>query len=108
MQAGKLQHYVTFQKRVVDAVRDEIGGEVESWPDFKKKWVGMRQLSTKEVFEAAQLQAKVSHLLWGRYDGTLTRLHRIQYGLRIFHIVSITNPDERRRKMEIRCMEELK
>ena len=104
MNSGRFRHRLTIQKK--SEAPEAIGGTVETWTTDFTRWGHIRPLSSREVFEADQLQTRQSHMVTLRYASTVSTQHRIVTQSRIFHIMSVKNPDERRRVTELGCMEE--
>lgn len=104
MNSGRNRHRLTIQKKTETA--DAIGGTIETWVTDFSRWGHVRPLSGREVFEADQLQTRQSHMISLRFTSSISTQNRILHRSRLFHIMSVRNPDERERVTELGCMEE--
>ena len=104
MNSGRYRHRITIQKKT--EARDAIGGTVETWTTDFSRWGHIRPLSGREVFEAEQLQTRQSHMISLRFTASISTQNRILFQSTLFHIMSVKNPDVRKRVTELGCMEE--
>ena len=106
IRAGRLRNTVEVQQRT--SVRDASGGESVTWLTLTTISAGIVPLSGRERLLADQVQGDVSHRITIRnYADGLTPKYRFKFGSRIFNISSIINVNERNRKMECLCNEEV-
>jgi len=100
IKSGKLRFRVNIQ-RVTQTV-DAVGQPGESWATLATVWADINSYSSlangREFTQADAIAANVSHIVKMRYYAGLTPKDRIQYGSRIFEIVSLANTDERNRE----------
>lgn len=104
MQAGTLRHRVTIQ--ALSAQRDDHGGIVETWVPVLSVWASVEPLRSQEIFRAQQVDARLTHRVTMRYQAGLTSAMRLVHNHRVLLIISIANPDERNRMVEILAMED--
>jgi SPP1 family predicted phage head-tail adaptor len=105
MNSGQLRHRIEIQAK--QESRDSRGGVVESWNTVGLRWASIEPLRPRELFQAQQVNARVSHRILMRHYAGLTDQHRLRLGSRIFHLMSPLNINERRRMSELLAMEEL-
>lgn len=103
MRIGSLRHRITIQK--FDKVDDGGGGYEETWVAVATVSASVSPLQGKERYEAQQIQSSLSHKIKMRYrDGILPTM-RVLFGARIFNIISVIDPDERHRELDLLCEE---
>jgi SPP1 family predicted phage head-tail adaptor len=104
VQSGQLRQRIEIQAKV--ETRDTRGGVIETWSTVGLRWASIEPLRPRELFQAQQVDARVSHrVIMRHYDG-LTDEHRLKLGMRIFHLMSPLNINERRRVTELMAMEQ--
>jgi SPP1 family predicted phage head-tail adaptor len=101
--AADLRQRVELQACV--ATRDIIGGLVETWTTTATVWAQVRQASGRELWRRQQMQATAAWTISLRYRAELTTKHRVVYDGRTFEVRAVTDPDERRRFLELACEE---
>ena len=104
MNSGRYRHRVTIQEKVV--TKDAVGGILETWGTAFTRYAKIRPLTSREVFEADQLQTRQSHAIDFRFSSVVSTQHRVAFKARIFLIKSVSNPDERQQVTLLGCMEE--
>ena len=62
-------------------------------------------MSGTELVEAQQTAAEVSHQVRMRYRDDVNAEHRVVHRGRNLNILSVTDPDERRRELILLCKE---
>lgn len=103
MKSGQLRHRVTVQSLTV--TQDEYGAPVETWTTMATVWVSIEPLEGREYFAARQVNAEVTGRIRMRYLPGVLPSMRVLYGTRTFNILSIINPDERKRMTELMVQE---
>lgn len=122
LQAGKLRHHIAIQAKTHG--RNDSGDVVEVWATRAfRAWASVEPLKGRELFTAQQVDARLTHRVMLRYLPGITAEHRILHGLpddpvegasdtelrelgvRILHILSVVDQDERHRMLELMCME---
>ena len=104
MQAGALRQRLQIQAKV--ETRDSRGGVIETWSTVAERWGMITPLRMREIFQAQQVEARVSHRITLRYYAGLTNQHRVVHEQRVFHIQPPINVNERNRETELLAMEE--
>ena len=105
MRAGLLRHRLTIQ--TLSRTQNAFDEWVESWTDWATVWGSIEANSGKRYFEAKQANSEVEGLIRIRYrDGVLPTM-RMAWGDRIFKIISIVHPFERKRELHILYKEAL-
>lgn len=74
-------------------------------PDPIMQGASIRQLNGREQAESQQMKATATHEVKMRYYAGLTPQHRLRWGIRTFHIVSVNNVEEANVNHELRCLE---
>lgn len=107
MRAGQLRHRIAIQEST--DTPDGAGGFTSSWADIS----GMESvpaaiwpLSSKESLDSMKLELSVTHKIRIRYRSGITAKNRIKFGSRYFNIISLINPDERNRILDILAIED--
>ena len=103
MNAGSLRH--RFAIKTAQETTDSFGVTVETPITFATVWASIEPLSGRELFQAQQVQAEVTHRVRMRYLAGVTAKMKGYYGTREFQILSVANRDERNRELEIMCKE---
>lgn len=114
MRAGKLRHRIQIQSRG-DDTRDTHGGVVEMWTTDATVWGSVEPLQGRELFEAQQIQSRVTVRIRMRHYAGLTAAHRL---CRItedtdgnvtvrgtYNIEAILDVESRGIEMEVLCTE---
>lgn len=104
MNSGALRHRLHIQSKT--ETRDARGGVIETWTTVAERWGMISPLRMREIFQAQQVEARVSHRITLRYYAGLTNQHRVVHENRIFHIQPPINVNERNRETELLAMEE--
>jgi SPP1 family predicted phage head-tail adaptor len=104
MKAGELKRHVTIEK--LDGTRDGFGQEIPSWVSFAAGiWCKIEPLTGREIFNAQQVQAEVTHRITMRYLSGVVAKMRINWNGRIFDIHSVRNLNEQSREIELLALE---
>ena len=110
--AGELRTRVTIQSEV--QVADSGGGAYHAWSTVATTWAKVEPLSGRELLQAEQLQSEVTHLITIRYRSGLHAGMRViegepdtadepSGGGLVWNIRTVTNPDQHKRWLELRC-----
>ena len=105
MRAGLLKHNITIQEEV--ETPDGMGGFSVSWSDVFNARAAIWPLSSKESLDSMKLELQVTHKIRIRYRSGITAKNRILFGTRTFNIISLINPDERNRMLDILATEDI-
>lgn len=105
MEAGKLRHRVTIQKR--SRAQDPSGEESDVFTAIAEVWASVEPLTGREQFTAQQILSEVTHRIRMRYIPgiTVSARDRIVYGTRLFDIQFPANLEERNKELEITAKE---
>lgn len=102
--AGVLKHPLIVE--AFSVVRQPDFTNKPVWtPDPIAQGASIRQLNGREQAESQQLKATATHEVKMRYYAGLTPQHRLKWGTRTFHIVSVDNIEEANVNHELRCRE---
>lgn len=102
---SKFRRYITFQS---PAYTTDAAGEnvISSWNDEFDRWSAIETLSGKEFLAAFhQVTANQGQKITLWYSPDISPDWRIQYGSRIFKIVSIAHDEDSLRQTEIMATE---
>jgi SPP1 family predicted phage head-tail adaptor len=104
MQAGKLRHRVTFQRRT--AAQDTIGEREHEWIDVMPVWAWLRPATGREIIASGGPLNEAPHRVTTRFYAAIDDVKlRIKFGDRIFNIHSKSNFEERGIFVEFLAME---
>ena len=98
-----LKKRVTVQN--VTRTADGQGGFTETWTDHADVWCSIEPVKAWERYQAAQLQAPVTHKIVMRYNRGVTPASRLKFGDRIFNVKEVINRMEESRFLDIRAVE---
>lgn len=104
MRAGELRHSVAIQSSTES--RDSYDVDY-SWATDATVRASITPLSGDETIVADQEQSTATHKIIIRNFAGLTPNHRLLFGTRVFNIVSMLNTDERNRRMQLMCTEDV-
>ncbi len=94
MRSGQLRHRLILQSKF-SVARDTYGAETVTWGTEKEVWGSIEPLTSREDFQAQQMQSDDTHKMSRRYLDRVRPDWRIKFGTRIFDIKSVINPEER-------------
>jgi len=105
MQAGRLRHQVTIKYK--ETTQNDLGEEVIVWTDLVTVWAGVEPLRGREYMDSRQAQADVDTRIRMRYqEGVTVRpSHRVYFGSRVYEVISVIDPQERNRDLQLMCRE---
>jgi SPP1 family predicted phage head-tail adaptor len=103
MKAGELNKRVELQYST--RVPDGLGGYTTTWVRAATVFAAIWPTSANEITAANATSMVVSHRIRIRYRNGLKSSWRIKFGLRYFNIVSIVNPNEQNRLLDLMCKE---
>ncbi len=103
--AGLLRHEITIEQPTRTA--DAFGETLLTWTTFATTRASVEPISGRELTQAAQVQANYTHRVTIRHRDGLKVDMRIRHRGRVLNIVSIGDIEERERRMEILCREEV-
>lgn len=103
--AGLFRHYMTIQEASIS--RSAMGTEIKTWGTLAQVWAEIRPIRGGEAVEAQQDWSTVQCRIRIRHRTDVTPQMRIVYGSRLFEILAVTDPAERREILELTCTEQL-
>jgi SPP1 family predicted phage head-tail adaptor len=92
MRIGDLRHRVTLQSATL--APDGMGGNTATWAHVADVYAAIWPTSAKEQVAGGQTSLEVIHRVRIRYRLNLKASWRLKYGDRYFAIVSVINPNE--------------
>jgi SPP1 family predicted phage head-tail adaptor len=98
---GRLRHRVTLQTQGTRTANADGQLAVGGWTDVGTYWAEVRPLSGRELANAAQIKATVTHSVTMRYSGLIDATSRILFGARIFSVLSVLNAAEKNRRYDL-------
>jgi len=104
MRAGALNKRVIIERKT-DA-RGTYGEPVATWATLLTVWAGIKPVSGNEQVQGGQLDATATHSITMRHTDILST-DRINFGGRIFNIVSVLDQEERGRELKIMAIEDV-
>lgn len=104
--AGDLTQRITLQT-ATEGIADDYGAKALTWGNVTVLWAQVRPLSGREIFQAAQAGAEVSHEVRFRWRSGITPKDRFKLGTRTLNIVSLLNEDEANAIGHALCIEEI-
>lgn len=102
MNAGKLRHRVTIQKKTV--VRDTYGGETVTWADVATVWAEVAPIGGREYYGAGQTLAESTFTVTMRYRSDIVPAWRLMHGTKVYEIMVVI-PDVKHTELLIGCRE---
>jgi SPP1 family predicted phage head-tail adaptor len=103
MRPGDLRHRITIEQ--VIETTDANGTITEEWVTFANRWASVEPLDGRELFEAHQVNAEISHRIRLRWLAGVVPKMRVTFGVRFFMIESVANPSERNEELIVMCHE---
>ena len=103
MRSGRLRNRLILQSKT--ETQSNTGGVTIGWSTQDTVWGGIEPLSGKEILALKQVQNESSVRIVMRYQPNIDETWRIVNDGRSFSIVSMTNENDRDRKLEILCLQ---
>lgn len=100
---GPKRHRLTIQRR--GDGENSFGQPTDAWADLAEVWGRVRTLSGRELATAIQIRPTVTHRVELRYRQDLTPEDRLAFNGRVFQILGLWDPEERRRELYLDCCE---
>ncbi len=101
---GWLAHRVTVESAA--GTPDGAGGETVVWDTLATLWARIEPIGAGEKIVAGHLSGVVTHLVTLRWRDDIAGGMRISYRGRTFRILAVNDPDECRRYVVAKAMEE--
>ncbi len=103
MRIGDLKKRITLQSMTKTA--DGMGGFSIVWKDEAIISAAIWPVSASEQVQAMQTTMTISHRIRVRYRTNVRASYRVNFGTRYFNIVSIINPNEANKYLDIMVKE---
>jgi|SRR3990172_2575057 len=103
MRIGELRHRVTLESPTRTA--DGMGGFTTAWTTVAEVFAAVWPVSATEQIEALQTVMTVTHRIRMRYRSDVASSWRVKFGDRYFAIVSLINPNEAGKLLDLLCKE---
>ena len=106
MKAGSLRHRIVIEE--VTITQDSYGGMTEAWSTVSgcsSVPAAVEPLRGKEFFDSRQTVADVDIRVRIRYRSGIVPKMRVKFGSRYFDIKAVIHPEERKRTLELMCLE---
>ncbi len=103
MRAGLIRQRVKVQTGT--ETRDAHGGVIRTFADTATRWASVTPLSGRELYEAQQVVADVTHLVVFRHPNPVTPITRLVHEGRVLNVERVLNKDERDREIMVLCKE---
>lgn len=91
--SGQMRERVSIQAPVTE--QSPFGEATTSWRDAGEVWASVRGLSSREVLQAQQANAVVTHMIRIRFFPGLTHQHRLIWRDRAMEIASLMERETR-------------
>ena len=103
MRAGELRHRLTFKGPTHTS--DGQGGITETWGSAFTVWGAFGPLTGKEFYDSQLVNSEITGKVKIRHRDDIDPTMQIYFGTRVFEILSILNPEERDRELNIKVKE---
>ncbi|MFO1007565.1 MAG: phage head closure protein [Planctomycetaceae bacterium] len=103
MEIGKLKNRITIEKYTES--RSNAGQVLKSYTTSSTRWAMIKPLTTREILQAQQVHAEITHEIYLRYPLDVTAKDRIKYDNRTFEILGVINVDEAKFFLRLNCVE---
>lgn len=103
MTIGDLRHRIMLRKFIT--VVNENGFEEEAWQDYKTVWASVSNLSGREYYQAAAIQAEKTVKFLIRHIIDVDTDKRIFFNDKQYNITSIDNMKYANKYIEIKALE---
>lgn len=100
---GDLRHRIIFQSLITTT--NENGFEIQTLENYKTVWASVSNLSGKEYFAAATIQAEKTVKFTVRFTKGITESMTINFEGKQYNITSIDNIKYANKFIEIKAME---
>ena len=105
MRAGQLNTKILIESKTNSI--DGVGENIETWSTFADVYANVQTKSGREFIHASAQNAELSHVVTVRYLTGLTSEMRINNGGSYLNILSVFDPDGKKREMKAHCNEQL-
>ena len=104
--SGKLRHWIDIQSPSTS--QTSTGSPTTTWTTFYSCMAKIDAMSSREVFQASQFTAEVSHVVTIRWPGDGVSIQggqQVLYCGRVFKLQTVENVQERNRILLLHCLE---
>ena len=105
MEIGKLRHRISVEKYT--ETRGTTGQVLKSYTESTTRWAQIKSLTTRELLQAQQIHAEITHEVWLRHPLDITAKDRVNFENRIFEILGVVNINEEKRFIKLLCKERI-
>ena len=105
MEAGRLKHRITIQIPVKS--KNDFDEVIETFQDWVTVSASIEPNRGRMYFEAKQANSEVEGRIIMRYRSGVLPTMRVKYGDRVFKIISIIQPKENFKELNLLYKEEL-
>lgn len=99
MRVGTLNKLITIEQP--QEQRDAAGGVTMTWGELTRAWAGINSVSGTEKYISAERHSEATHQITMRYIAEVTPKMRVVYGSRVFVIISVIDPGERNKTLQL-------
>ena len=104
MRAGMMRDRIVIQRWFpATSPPDTRFNEDGMWIPVASGWANVIQLDGSEVVNSQAVQSQVSHRVTMRYLANVTSKHQVVYRGSVLDVVSVIDPDGRRRTLVLEC-----
>lgn len=103
MRSGLLRHQVDIQS--MTSTSDGMGGWTEEWATLSTVRAAIWPKRMVEQVEGEKRTANITHQVRVRYLDGIDEVCRVVFGGRIFEVISVINPEERNKYLDLMCEE---
>ena len=103
MRAGALRHQIWIKGPTITT--DANAEVTTAWGTVTVCWAAIEPLRGREWIASGMENSEITAKGWIRYVSGIKPTMQVYYGTRTFEIVSVINPDERNRELELRLKE---
>lgn len=86
--------------------RNALGEPALAWKEVAQTWASIKPLAGRELWQAQQVQADVTHAVRLRYRRGVDATMELDLQGRRLKIVAVLNIEERNRTLELLCQEQ--
>lgn len=106
MQAGKLRHRITLQRKTVQP--DIFGGSVDTWTDTAVNvWASVEPLQGRELSIAQSVSAETTTRITMRYRADVLQADRIVFDGKFYNLQSVIDSEMLHQQLVIMASEGL-
>ena len=103
MMIGDMRRKLTLERIV--RTGDGGGGANEAWVSVAQIWAAIASLRGDEGLREQRVSGRVSHEISMRYRSDVEPEMRFSIDGRVFQILAVIDPDQRRRRLNCLCEE---